>query len=316
MKNIIFSIIIPVYNVELYLERCIESVLNQNDFQNEIILINDGSIDSSGDICDEYAKRYSHISVIHKKNGGLSEARNDGIKYSTGDYIIFLDSDDYLEENVLQRFNDAITDNQTLPDIIAAGTLKHENGERKEIGRLFNNELISGETFLKNELRENKYFAAACSSIYKREFLLQNKLSFPPNLLHEDEFFTPKAFLKAKHVLVSNIMFYHYIIRENSITTSKNKIKNAKSIFEISRQLTPIFNKIENKQLKSLLKNHLAKICLNIIEEAELYLSENSHIIDKDILKENSVFIREKIRYSLLKINPKLLHRVTNFKKK
>lgn len=98
-----FSIIIPVYNVEKYLNECVDSVLNQKNVDYEIILVDDGSTDNSGQICDEYLKKHSNVSVIHKVNGGLSDARNAGLESAEGDYILFVDSDDKIEENSLSK---------------------------------------------------------------------------------------------------------------------------------------------------------------------------------------------------------------------
>ena len=115
------SIIIPVYNVEPYLRRCIDSVLEQTMQDYEIVVVNDGSTDNSGSICDQYANQYDQIRVIHKQNGGLSDARNTGIKAATGDYILFLDSDDYLDTDALEKLWTGVNKNV---DIIIGGYKK------------------------------------------------------------------------------------------------------------------------------------------------------------------------------------------------
>ena len=125
-KKTVFSVIIPVYNVEKYLHQCVDSVLTQNFNRYEIILVNDGSTDNSGKICDEYAQKY-HIKVIHKQNGGLSDARNFGIKEAKGEYVMLLDSDDFWEgEGVMSDLYNIIQEKER-PDLIIHGyTTNHE----------------------------------------------------------------------------------------------------------------------------------------------------------------------------------------------
>lgn len=309
MMDIKFSVIIPVYNVEKTLNRCLKSVVGQSYQNIEIIVINDGSTDNSESIIKKYDKKYSNIKAFHVKNGGLSKARNLGIQQSSGEYIMFLDSDDYITQTACEKFYEIITAKSTMPDVIAGGTIKHIGEKKVNIKRVQSDlKVISGSDFLINEMSPEPFYTAACGSIYKRDFLLENNLFFPKGLLHEDEYFTPLVYLKADNVISYNLMFYHYVIREDSITTSKDKTKNALSIFEIARQLKPVYDKVNNQKLKRLLKSHLAKICFNVIDDAELYKQELRHIIDLKVLEDNSIFLKEKIRLFLLKINPRFLH--------
>lgn len=128
-----FSIIVPVYNVEKYLNNCIESLLNQKFDNFEIILVNDGSTDKSGLMCDNYASTNKNISVIHKDNGGLSDARNIGIANAKGEYIIFVDSDDFIEPESLKKFNELI-EKKGKPDVIITRIKKfYEDSEPRYI---------------------------------------------------------------------------------------------------------------------------------------------------------------------------------------
>lgn len=316
MEKIKFSIIIPVYNVEDYLERCVESVENQNYSNIEVLLIDDGSTDSSPTLCDELANKYSNIKVFHKQNGGLSDARNYGILKATGDYLVLLDSDDYISVTACKDFFDALSANDVEPDIIAANVVKHKGDESIMNNRTTSAlKIITGAEFLLNELKNNTYFVEAVASVYNRKFLIENGLFFDKGKLHEDEDFTPRAYLTSDKVINSNIAFYHYVIRENSITTKKNKTRNAVCIFEICRNLNEIYDKVDNPELKTLLKTHSAKICFKAIEDARLYKKESRHIIDIPFLKKNCFFKKEKLRFLLLNINPWLLHWFTNIKK-
>lgn len=318
MKTLTFSVIIPIYNVEDFLTRCVESVLAQ-DYPKEkiqILLVDDGSKDGSGKIADDYASKHVNIQVFHKENGGLSDARNFGLVHATGDYIIFLDSDDYLSQTTCSDFNSSINMHSVLPDIVAGATIRHIHDQESVIPRVTPHlSLLSGEAFLKNELQSNKLFVAAWSSIYKKSFLDEQNLLFWKGILHEDEDFTPLAYLKAKTVLSTNIEFYHYIIRENSITTQKDRSKNAICMFKICEKLTPIFDNLENEELRVLLKTHLAKIALNMVIHAKLHKKDKRHIINYKIIKQNCIFSSEKIRYIILRISPKLLYRLNNLRR-
>ncbi len=306
-----FSFIIPVYNVEDCLKRCVKSVVNQKYDSNkiEVILVDDGSTDQSGKICDALSKRYENVFVFHKKNGGLSDARNYGLKKASKEYIIFLDSDDYVTLDTCKKFNDILLEVDGKCDIITGGVVKHVAG-RKENWNTFNLPVgvISGKEFLKNRLQLGKWYVAAWSSIYRKNFLIENDLKFAVGMLHEDEEFSPRAFLLANKVACLSSFFYHYIIRENSITTSKNKIKNAKDIFSICKCLDGIYENISDLELRRLLMTHSAKISFRAIEEGKLYLKENRYLIDEKLLRKNCISKKEKIRYRILKINPVLLH--------
>src|SRR5690554_319094 len=131
MSKILFSIIVPVYNTERYLKKCIESIINQSYTNIEIILVNDGSEDLSPSICNEYSKKDPRIKVIHKRNGGLSDARNHGIKAATGDFILFVDSDDYIKDDACEKFNTAIV---RYPNVqIVASNIECIHKDNKEM---------------------------------------------------------------------------------------------------------------------------------------------------------------------------------------
>ena len=125
----IFSIIIPIYNVEKYLTECIESVLNQSFKSFEVILVNDGSPDNCGKICDEFAEKDKRIHVIHKANGGLSDARNAGMRVMTGEFVYFLDSDDYIVDNAIERMVSVITEKRA--DAVSFGYIKIDDDEKE-----------------------------------------------------------------------------------------------------------------------------------------------------------------------------------------
>lgn len=314
-----FSIIIPVYNVQEYLARCVESVVNQTYSKDhlQVILVDDGSKDHSGTMCDAFAAEYDFVEVCHKENGGLSDARNYGMERATGEYILFLDSDDYLSTDACTKFAETIAVQPEKPDVVAAGMVKHIDDTKVNIDRISAGHLLmTGEAFLEKELAGGKFCVAACSYVFKRSLLAENEISFWKGILHEDEDFTPRALLAAKTVLSTNISFYHYVIRENSITTKKDRTPNAICFFEISKKLTPVFDALPNSNLRALLKTHLAKIMYKAICDAELFTKEKRRHIDYMLLKENSIFTSEKVRYYITRISPKLLYRITTLRRR
>lgn len=312
-----FSIVIPVYNVQDCLARCVESVVNQDYPKDklQVILVDDGSTDESGALCDTLAAGHSFVEVYHKPNGGLSDARNYGFELATRDYVIYLDSDDYLSLDSCANFAAAI-ERAGNPDVVSGTTLKHiDENEQMIVRSTSNQSVMTGKQFLENEL-SSKFFVAAWGSIYKRSFLLENELSFWEGVLHEDEDFTIRTLLAAKTVLSTDVVFYHYVIRANSITTKKDRTKNAISIFEICRALTPIVEQLPEQKLKELLKTHFAKIMYKVICDASLFLPEKRHIIDYGLLKQNSIFFYEKARYYIVRISPKLLNQITALRRR
>lgn len=216
--NGLISVIVPVYNVEKYLNRCIDSIVNQTYKNIEIILVDDGSKDKSGEICDYYAKNNAKVQVIHKKNGGLSDARNQGIKKAHGDYISFVDSDDWLEKDIYEKCMNR--NKQYNADIINfAIQINHSDGK-------FYNQNIKKEKILYDKegliyLNSFKNLdISACNKIFKT--CLFADIEFPFGKLCEDCYVMFKLFNKAKVVLVIPYIGYHYFRRKGSITISEN----------------------------------------------------------------------------------------------
>lgn len=216
-KKTVISVIVPVYNVENYLKKCINSIINQTFKNLEIILVDDGSSDRSGDICDEYCKLDKRIKVIHKKNGGLSSARNIGIDNATGTYISFIDSDDWIEENLYEH---CISLFREKVDIINFGIQRNYSDgsfsdKKSDEYKLLNNKeaVISLNTFRNVDV-------SSCNKIYRRS--LFNKIRFPEGKLCEDCYIMYKIFLKANRIVITPFIGYHYFKRIGSITQNKN----------------------------------------------------------------------------------------------
>ena len=220
------SVIIPIYKVEKYLQKCIDSILAQTHTDLEIILIDDGSPDKCGQICDEYALKDNRIKVIHKENGGLSEARNAGLDVATGDYIGFVDGDDYIAVNMFEKLYECIINDNT-DMVICNFTYVDEFGN--PINKLndhspLKNEKITGSQVYKKFL-ENKgwYYVTAVNKLYKKE--LWCNLRFPYGKQHEDEFVAHKVVGLCESISCTDEQLYYYVQRSESITNIKYNIK-------------------------------------------------------------------------------------------
>ena len=222
-----FSIVIPVYNVENYLMECVNSILNQTFDDYEILLIDDGSTDKSGTICDEIAYQNDKIKVIHKKNGGLSSARNEGIRQASGEYIIFLDSDDYWNDyNALYKFAKLLDENNS--DVLIFGMKKYfEDIDKYEKCSYKKNNFDN----LTDMIKQEKFKASANNKIVKLKFIKEKKILFPINKLSEDITWCMYLIDKCEKFFYFDEKIYVYRQRNGSITHSKN-IKHIYDILE------------------------------------------------------------------------------------
>lgn len=276
------SVIVPVYNVEEYIEECIESILNQTLKEIEIIIVNDGSTDKSMNIVNKFID--SRIKIVTKQNGGLSSARNAGLKVATGQYIAFIDSDDFLQNHSAYEdmYNIAIKSNV---DIVAGNAIWYfgeDNMYAMERNKeLFNKEVMSINEFLINSIESNRIYAPVWLNIYNREMLIKNDLFFKEGILHEDEHFTPRVMLSTDKIAIYQKEFYVYRQREGSIMNSGKSLKSFQDINSTCIELEEIFNKLENNQLKETMCNYLSKILIESLWKNNI----------KDITKDVKRFI-------------------------
>lgn len=213
----LISIIVPVYNVEKYLKKCIYSILNQSYKNLEVILVNDGSTDNSGKICDELSREDSRIKVYHKDNGGLSDARNYGVAKANGEYVGFVDSDDYIDQYMYENLYKAIRKYNTqiaecgITRVYKNNKLRpHYDGEEYSL-------VVDREGYLKEYLENRKVYGAAVCKLLSID--LAKVLKFPDGKVYEDVFYTLELLKKVdKYTLISG-NYYYYYIRGNSITT-------------------------------------------------------------------------------------------------
>ena len=224
MNSVTISIVVPVYQVRSYLARCLDSILHQTYRNFEVIMVDDGSTDGSSEICDAYASEYDNFKVIHKPNGGLSSARNAGIDEATGQYIMFVDSDDVIHHQTVELEIALLEKNSA--DALICPLKRFENDSEidasKEIVLVDNAVIVSGEEAERgffNNPNASKY-VSSCGKVYRRE--LFDDIRFPEGRLFEDEFTTYRIYYKCKKIVVIDTPFYYYYINNSGITQNLN----------------------------------------------------------------------------------------------
>ena len=300
-----FSIIIPVYNVEKYIEKCLDSIFNQTLKDFEIIVVNDGTKDKSIELIKNY-----DIKIINQKNQGLSAARNRGVKEATGEYLLFLDSDDYLEKDTLKELNKSLKNN---PDIV-----RFQIREVYEDGKTINYEEIpfdnkSGVEAFKLITKYHFVENAWCYAI-KRKYYLEEKFSFRVGTYHEDFGLTPLVILKANKVNSISYIGYNYIQRQGSIMNIKDYNKTKKKVEDFYNHYLFLLEEAKKTNLdttyfKSFISN---SIILKITE-----LNNHDYKKYKKILKKAKVYdnlvsdsILRKIKKKIISISPKLYYKL------
>lgn len=231
MSEIKVSVIIPVYNVALYLSQCVDSVLKQTLSEIEIIIVDDGSTDGSEKICDEYEKTYNNISVFHKDNGGLGSARNYGLKYAKGEYFFLLDSDDWLSENALEiLYSEA--KNNSLDIALCGADVVYELDDLQNMQQ-FNYDrckdiraVRTGIESLERAYENGEYYTSVCLRLYRTLYFNKKAFSFDEKHIHEDEAVGFLSYLQAERVEIISDKLYYRRVRSGSIMTEK-KIQNS-----------------------------------------------------------------------------------------
>lgn len=264
MKNETISIIIPIYNCEEYLARCIESVINQTYPNLEIILVNDGSTDKSSVICDKYAKKDSRVKVIHKANGGVSSARNLGLENSHGNFISFIDSDDSIDKNMYSEMKKMIE--ETNSDICFCNIKYIRNGNIEEI-KLGDKEIFNREEILKSFFDYNGVNLATWNKLFRTNVI--KNIRFREDIsIREDALFCAEAFDNSKKICHFKKMPYNYYYREGSALNSKN----------LNKDITKL---LANSEIIKILK----KNNVNIFIEQEIQYICNFYKLKKEIEK-------------------------------
>ena len=244
MEKDLISIIIPVYNVEKYLKECVDSVRKQTYKNLEIILIDDGSKDNSGKLCDELAKEDNRIKVIHKENGGLSDARNVGIENATGEYIQFIDSDDFVEKDMIEILHNDIC--QEKADVSMCSLYLYKDGE-KTTDASYKREIFNKELVLKEILLDERVRSYAWNKMFKKS--LFESIRFPKGKVFEDIYTMSPIFQKANKIVFNDIPLYYYRQREGSILhnqTNELRLEYIKAAMFVNKDIEKNFPNLKD----------------------------------------------------------------------
>jgi glycosyltransferase involved in cell wall biosynthesis len=278
----IFSIIIPIYKTEKYLNDCVQSVLSQSFSDYECILVDDGSPDNCPSLCDDFSKKNNHVKVIHKENGGLSDARNTGVLQATGKYIIFLDSDDKLADNdtlkylfdVIQKYNTDVIINANLIEFNDNGKTTIKNGFDKDI-------LLAAPNVIINEFNKPGMYLAGCFIVLKKEYIKNNNLFFKKGILHEDEHWMPRVLFRTKEIAVNHYPFYAYRVERDGSIMSK---VSSKRLFDLLDTINDILAWSKEEE------NYTKEGCAFMLDRAKI-------IYDRVYELNNSIKFQDKKNY-------------------
>lgn len=327
MKEELISVIVPVYNVEKYLNRCVDSIINQTYKNLEIILVDDGSPDNCGNICDRYAEKDSRIKVIHKPNGGLSDARNAGISVANGSYITYIDSDDFVTKDYCEFLYNNIK--KSKADIsICKHYIMFEDGSKINTGTGKKYLLNKEETFLKLLYSED-LDVSAWAKLYKRE--TTKNILFPKDRLYEDSATTYKLIDKCERIIFESEPKYIYAVRKNSITTNsfnENKMDLILSTNEmcdfIEKEFPTLKNACTRRRMYAYLSTLVQFTTCKIKKENKKYLKIMWNYVKenrKEVLKDNRIPKRDKyalyasfMGFGFFKFSWKILKKIKNGK--
>lgn len=300
MNKVFFSVIVPLYNVSKYLQECIDSIISQNFEDFEIILINDGSTDNSGEICETYAEKHSNIKYYSKENGGLSLARNFGIDKADGDYLLFIDSDDFLTDPDFLAKIFTLIKNNTCDFVIYLPEEYNGDLSQKIITHdpkcPFLNRTVNARDAIDYIYGEDCYNTMAQTKIIRRKYLLENELFFKPGIFHEDDEWIARTLLSYPDVVISDIAGYGYRHREDSIISTKNEQKIFKKCCDritISDEILNVKNILGHKTCLT----HFAYYYMHSFED----IKSCTTCIDAFMDIANSLNVIDKMKYSLSK---------------
>tara|TARA_R110000868_G_scaffold118059_2_gene313282 strand:- start:12070 stop:13005 length:936 start_codon:yes stop_codon:yes gene_type:complete len=308
--NPLITIIVPVYKVEVYLERCVNSLLNQTYKEIEIILINDGSPDNCPQMCDDFSAKFSNIQVRHQENLGPSMARNAGIDIANGKYLTFVDSDDFVHSTFIEFLKSEIDTNDVLLSICGYEKISNSVVDTNNI-KSFSTTLNINDSVAFEFLLNNQELCAPWGKLYN--VLLFKGLRFPVNKLYEDMFATPQIFKKAKRISISNNKLYYYNQEGISIIRSSYNYSKISQYFEAcefwnnfaSTNYPEHFEKASLHFFRNIL-NLCIEIRLDKNEDVrELYKKYKVLVLNQivQLLFSKNFPIRDKVKLVLLKIN-------------
>lgn len=322
MGTDLITIVVPIYKVEKYLEECITSLINQTYENIEIILVDDGSPDNCGKICDKYATQDKRIKVIHKENGGLSDARNCGIDMAQGRYITFVDSDDYIDVKYIECLYNAIKINNTQ---ISQCNILRVSDKKEIVERLG---YCDSTTKLGKELLKEAYGVhwienvVVWNKMYNIE--LFDKIRYPVGKIHEDEYTTYKILYNIDKIAIVNEYLYNYRQSEDSIIGRKFNIKRL-DILEAFEERLKFFKERNEKELYELTQKQYLESIQQYYQQVLLYIEESKNVLANLMKKYKNEYKKSKTNTTISKktkmkmrifyYNPQLLYTIQKIKK-
>lgn len=303
MNSELISVIVPIYNVEKYINKCVDSIINQTYKNIEIILVDDGSTDNCYNICDEYKKKDNRIKVIHQENSGLSEARNAGIKMAKGEYLAFVDGDDYILEDMLEYLYKLLK--ETNSEISVCNFIRYWNEDKKLIDYNINREriVIKREQALKEILKNDLLKSFAWNKLYKKS--LFKNVRYPKGMKMEDVATTYKLISNSEKIVIGKDAKYYYVQRDGSILATKSTsmyIDYYKAVYERYKFLDEKYPNLKKQNVNTLI-NFL--IGMNLVNDKKLkeYIDQNNtNGLLKEIVnsKSEAVSIKNKIKLKFI----------------
>lgn len=255
--NPLVSIIIPVYRTQAYLDECLTRVLDQDYRELEIILVDDESPDDCPQICDGYAQKDPRVKVIHRKNGGLSAARNSGLEVATGKYVTFLDSDDFIATDMVSHMV-ALAEKE-MADLVKISLIRCYNGEipQRTLGEY---RVLTGTKVLQTIYRVPQQIISACGKLFRRELFAD--VRFPEGRYYEDEYTTPQLYARANRVVLSDSVMYFYMQWDNgSIMRSRLNEKKVCDSLDMTRERITFFRELGiKKMVTEAVKDHYHRL--------------------------------------------------------
>lgn len=302
------AIIIPIFNVEKYVHKTIDSVTNQTEKDIEIILVDDGSTDGSGKICDEYALKDERIRVIHKTNGGLSSARNAGIKVASSDYIMLLDGDDFLNAYAVSILNETM---EKYPSDFIQFHYQEVRENDNDLIENHNEQIYQAHSL--QEMYSNLYkaggeFASACTKMYRKDVIKEVLFK---NIRHEDEMWCTDAFRNGMTVTYIPNVLYYYVMRENSIIHSSFNLKK----LDVFKVIDERIKTLEYNNLQEYIHIEYERMFMSIIslysqtsKKSERNMLKDIYMNNKNSLYKNARFDGKfKLLTKLMRINFKFI---------
>lgn len=287
MKALI-SVIVPVYNVEDYLERCVDSLLNQTYHNLELILVDDGSPDCCGKLCDEYACKDGRVKVIHKENGGLSDARNVAIPLAKGDYVSFVDSDDWVSPFYLENLYNAIQKNDS--DIACSwfeNVFENKSNKAEPINKLQFYECLDQVACLKRMLYQNGVEVSACCKLYKKSVI--QRLRYPVGKLYEDIPVTYEAIKNSNTIAVIENIDYYYFQRAQSIQNETFNVRKLDAVQHCKDMMLSVKKSFPQLEVAAECR-YLSTVC-NILFQ----IKDEQYLYERDLLWQEVVKYRKDV---------------------